>query len=401
MNLRRALPSTHGMYLISSVVVASGSLITISAAFWDVMHHVLNRPESFFTPPHALLYSGIAVALVGSVLTFASWRRLAPTARSVWQFPFRLGILGIFVLVLAGPADFAWHDAFGLDGLLSPPHQMLLTGMFLTAIGPMIAIVRYSSVRLGKSGRPHGALVAFSLLPVWMCATGYLQSYTLPFSQTAYFDFNPDIWFGAVFATASMPFMNATVFVLVARLARLRFGVMSCFGLALLIINAASMPLYNPALVHTAPFYFVTMVPIVAADLLVSIYRSERGLAAAVIGSTFYFMFYPFVTYTYNEVIFGKVISGSVTFHVFFEQLPIVLPLTVGPAIAMGLLGAAFSRRILRRLLLPEEREGWLDAKPSITGRIAGNGTDSDTPAASSNSYQIRKSSLRSTASKG
>jgi hypothetical protein len=46
---------------------------------------------------------------------------------------FELVVAGILMLIAAGPVDFAWHSAFGLDGLLSPPHFVLLMGMIVSS----------------------------------------------------------------------------------------------------------------------------------------------------------------------------------------------------------------------------------------------------------------------------
>ena len=353
--MRKMLPPRQA-YLASNVMISAGSLITISAALWDVTHHLLNRPESFFTAPHALLYSGVLTALAGSALAFFSWRRLDPAAKQAWRFPFRLGMIGIFVLAISGPLDFAWHEAYGLDGLLSPPHQVLLTGMFLAAVAPMLVMTRYGSRMLKVPGRPRSILALFSFLPVWLCANGYFQSFSLPFSQTAHFDFNPDIWLAASLITVSTPFLTGAVFILVSRLAELKFGVMSAFGLALLSINAASMILYNPALAGTAPLYLAAMMPIIAADALASAYKGRALIiSGAILGSAFYFISYPLITYTYNEVVFDKAISGSVILHVFLEQMPIVLPLVALPAAAMGALGALFAAALHGRII-PQDR---------------------------------------------
>ena len=359
-------PHARRIFLSANVVTCLGSLMAITAGFWDIMHHVQRLPESFFTAPHALLYSGVAVTLLGAVLMFLSWRMLDAPSRDSWRFPFRLGILGVFLLVISGPIDFSWHDAFGLDGLLSPPHQLLLLGMMLTAVGPMIAISRHGR---GIPGGVRVGLVAFSLLSVWMTLAGLLHSHTLPFSNTGFFSFNPDVWFAVIIATLAMPFVSATVLLLSAHLTGFRFGVITGLGATLLALCASSLIVSNPALYSTIPFFFLTIVPYIMADILVSRYRSRRALAAAgaIIGSTFYFAFYPFVTYVYNGVIFHKLISGSVTFQVFFEQLPVVLPLVIGPAVVMGILGSALAGRLGRRILPPawQKREAELQTRAS------------------------------------
>ena len=55
---------------------------------------------------------------------------------------FKLLILGTAISVAAGPSDFLWHEAFGVDGLLSPPHLALITGMLINAIAVVVGLAR-------------------------------------------------------------------------------------------------------------------------------------------------------------------------------------------------------------------------------------------------------------------
>jgi hypothetical protein len=43
---------------IPLIIVSLGILLTASSGSWDITNHLLNRPETFFSPPHAGLYSG-------------------------------------------------------------------------------------------------------------------------------------------------------------------------------------------------------------------------------------------------------------------------------------------------------------------------------------------------------
>jgi len=46
--------------------VSVGIALQIGAANWDIMWHGITDVESFFTPPHTVLYSGVALT-IGSV----------------------------------------------------------------------------------------------------------------------------------------------------------------------------------------------------------------------------------------------------------------------------------------------------------------------------------------------
>ena len=55
--------------------------------------------------------------------------------------PTKLVTIGVVMLVSAGPFDFAWHSAFGLDGLLSPSHAVLTIGMAVSSIGALLGVL--------------------------------------------------------------------------------------------------------------------------------------------------------------------------------------------------------------------------------------------------------------------
>ena len=65
-------------------------------------------------------------------------------SKQLFSFPIKLILLGVALLVSSGPFDFFWHDNFGLDGLLSPPHLALIAGMIVSSVGAMVVIVRSS-----------------------------------------------------------------------------------------------------------------------------------------------------------------------------------------------------------------------------------------------------------------
>ena len=128
--------------LSGSILVSFGILLVTVGGSWDITNHLLNKPETFFSPPHAFLYSGVAVTLIGAIVSFIGYRKLT-NINSNFRLPVRLTILGIVLLIGAGPFDFGWHSNFGLDGLLSPPHLTLIIGMLLCSLGGMFGIVRF------------------------------------------------------------------------------------------------------------------------------------------------------------------------------------------------------------------------------------------------------------------
>jgi hypothetical protein len=91
--------------------------------------------ESFFTPWHALLYSGVAAATLVHLLEGRRAGGLRPG--------YGWSLVGGLVVSVAGAADMVWHTAFGveadLEALLSPPHLMLILAGTLVLAGPLRA----------------------------------------------------------------------------------------------------------------------------------------------------------------------------------------------------------------------------------------------------------------------
>jgi len=340
------------IFFVSNLVISFGILLTIVSGGWDVTNHLLNKPETFFSTSHLLLYSGVIVALFGTIIMISQWYKMPIDEKFCYSFSVKLGMIGIPILLAAGPVDFLWHSNFGLDGLLSPPHLTLISGMFLCAVGSMISNLRFGLAYKKKSYSIYHFLVPLAILPVWIVSSAFLYSFSLPFSETEHFDFNPGIYFAAVFATLSMPFLNSTILILTSKLVNYKFGILSITGIFLLIINVANSILPNPALIETIPFYFLTIIPFIAADVILSTSQRRSAIYAAgiIVASTFYFSYFPLITHVYNEVIYDRVVSGSMTSNVYFEMMPVVFPIIIGPAIIMGMVGTGFADKIFWKI---------------------------------------------------
>ena len=106
----------------------------------DGRAHETGAVESFFTPWHAVLYSGAGLALAAIAL-FALRRR---DAGGGWRerLPpgYGLAAVGGVLMIVAGVADMLWHEVFGIEedlaALLSPTHLLLLSGGLLLLTAP-------------------------------------------------------------------------------------------------------------------------------------------------------------------------------------------------------------------------------------------------------------------------
>ena len=325
------------------MLVSLGMLLAAAGGSWDITNHLLNKPETFFAPPHAVLYSGVASAVVGTVLVFSASRSGdGATGKMIW--PVKLVIAGVVMLISAAPVDFGWHSAFGLDGLLSPPHFVLVSGMIVGSAGALAGLAQ-------SAKRLPSVLIVIAILPIWLGASGMIDMFSLPFSESEYFNFNPHPTLGVAVATLAFPFLISACLIGSSALAGKRFGVLSMAGGAFIIIGVLTSIIPNSALTPTIPFYISSIIPIVAADVLLAFSRSRFSLYAAgtIVSLAFFMLYYPLITYTYNEVFESKVVWPSMIAQIYFEMIQNVFPLVAIPTAAMGILGALFIDRLVRK----------------------------------------------------
>ncbi len=112
--------------------------------FLDAYAHA-NIPEleSFFTPWHAVFYSGFA-AVAGWVL-FTVWGHVQDGRRGRAAVPLGYGmtLVALPVFAVSGAIDLAWHELLGIetttDIFFSPSHLGLITAMIVILTTPLRA----------------------------------------------------------------------------------------------------------------------------------------------------------------------------------------------------------------------------------------------------------------------
>jgi hypothetical protein len=177
-----------------------------------------------------------------------------------------------------------------------------------------------------------------------------IDMFSLPFSETEHFNFNPHPTLGVTVATLAFPFLISACLIGSSALAGKRFGVLSMAGAAFILIGVLTSIIPNIALTPTIPFYISSIIPIVAADALLAFSRSRFSLYAAgtIVSIAFFMLYYPLITYTYNEVFESKVVWPSLIAQIYFEMIQNVFPLVAIPTAAMGILGALLIDRLAR-----------------------------------------------------
>jgi hypothetical protein len=127
----------------------------MTGLFLDGSAHDRGLVDSFFTPWHAILYSGFLANAIA--LFVATWRNQAKGYRLWAAIPagYEMSLVGAVVFGIGGVLDMLWHVTFGIErsteALLSPSHMILAVGLFLIVNGPFRAAWRRRDDLLSKN----------------------------------------------------------------------------------------------------------------------------------------------------------------------------------------------------------------------------------------------------------
>ena len=55
------------IFLIGCTLTSFGILLVTVGGSWDITNHLLSKPDTFFSPPHAMMYLGVTISLAGTI----------------------------------------------------------------------------------------------------------------------------------------------------------------------------------------------------------------------------------------------------------------------------------------------------------------------------------------------
>ena len=332
------------------IVSTLGSVMQISGASWDITSHLLNQPDSFFTPSHAMLYTGIGlIAISAGVSSYLLRRKNKIKQYNSISLSFKLLIIGSFLSLIAGPLDYLWHQNFGLDGLLSPTHITLATGMLINSVAVFIGLYGVMN-NISHWKNLAKIFLIPSLCSLWFTSVWYVFIFVLPFSESDFFNFNLDTYSATLIASIFLPLINSIMFLCSSKVFNNTFGYASIIVSLLVLINTLSTIIPTGALLSPLiPWYVVS---ILGASLLADIllnssfirmntkqFKNNKLIASSIIGSIFYFFNYPMIIWTYGTFLHTDLGSLNAVLPTFLNTIVTVTLITVPVGAAMGLIG--------------------------------------------------------------
>lgn len=117
--------------------ITAALFTAVIAGTWDAWWHAALGRESFWSPPHLLLYFSVVTAIGAGIY---GWYQ---TREKTWQ---RL-ILLLLVVPASAPFDDFWHRTFGVEKISSPlivwsPPHVLLIGSIIASFALLLPLIR-------------------------------------------------------------------------------------------------------------------------------------------------------------------------------------------------------------------------------------------------------------------
>ncbi|MDW0200658.1 MAG: hypothetical protein QOA15_06945 [Nitrososphaeraceae archaeon] len=362
--LDRILSRRYEMNITIAILIigTAGSFLQIGGTSWDITSHIMQEPETFFTPSHTVLYTGVGLLTIAAGLSGVMLLRNNDELRKKsFVTAFKLLIIGSAVSLVAGPSDFLWHETFGVDGLLSPSHLALITGMLINAVAVAVGLAR---ITVHISAPSKQRLIKLLMIPgfaaLWVTCTWYVYMFSLPFSNGENFQFNLNPNIAAIIAIIVLPLLSSIIFVTASKTIG-RFGAASAVAGLVMGVNVLANIIPTDGMITSSlPWYLIfAIIPAVAADIILNnaTIRSKIGvresevIAGAIISSTFYVFGYPMLTWAFAiplDMQLGNlqgIEAVAMLTSNFLSTLPTVLAITLVPGALMGMVGAYLSSK--------------------------------------------------------
>ena len=330
--------------IIILIIALFATILQTWGGSWDITSHQLGEPETFFTPPHTVLYSGVGIGLISSIMAGLILLKNRNEKKESFVFGLKLIIIGTAFQIVAGPADYYWHELFGTDGLLSPTHLTLITGILIQTVGVVIGLARLVPQ---KSRLVKPALVfAFGVL--WFLVIGFIFQFVLPISTGDTLDLDPDPYVAAIIAAGAIPFFSAIIFWTSAKSLK-RFGGATLVTMVFVTLNVTSNVIPAEFLWSYIPWFAIPIGLGVLSDALITqkikVGKLGDNIAGAIMGSVFLVYSMPLIGMAYIQFYVFTGVSGYNLLPEFSETLLVILGIMSIPGAIMGWLSTSLARK--------------------------------------------------------
>ncbi len=184
-------------YVWSAAMAVTATTVGL---YWDISWHIGIGRDTFWTPAHLAIQfgavlTGLSCAYLILHTTFAGEGASRDNSVKVLGLRGPLGAFiaawGGFCMLTSAPFDNWWHESYGLDvAILSPPHVVLLVGIFVMGVGGLILTTGQMNLSAAEGRRQLERLLLYSgsllLCLLFMLGYEYIGDQTLMHSAIYY-----------------------------------------------------------------------------------------------------------------------------------------------------------------------------------------------------------------------
>ena len=148
---------------IATILAICGTVIILLGGVWDTASHALRVPDTFWTTQHVTIYVGASMvtssAVVGGFFLFK-------TTNKKMEKGIKIILLGAIMQLAGGYADYNFHERYGIDGLVTPSHITVESGLLLSSIGGLVTLSGFDYGHIRKM--IPVSIVAILLSAAWI-----------------------------------------------------------------------------------------------------------------------------------------------------------------------------------------------------------------------------------------
>ncbi len=298
------------LFVILLIFLFSG----ITGAFWDITYHSLNEVDDFFQPAHLVIYSSLfLVFLVGIIITIICPKK------------FLFAVIPA-CLLLSGYFDLLWHDNFGFDSFLSPPHVML---SFLPILYSFMIFKHFQKLPSSTTNVYSKIGQTISLGVLWLSITFLLLMFSLvsvKSSDTSFYIISPPS-VSLIISFIVMPILSLSIVYYgnVNNINPVYIAVLFAFSLTISTIIA------NPNITFTFPYLLLgTILP-------AFLYNKNKLVGFVLFGGLWMFTYVP---YSFKIILYsltGVIVELKYTLFISSYYLIPYYPLIITSGIYVAL----------------------------------------------------------------
>ena len=154
---------TKTLALVISTLAVSGTVTELLGGIWDASSHAMREPEQFWTIQHVVIYTGVSMIAASAILGLILLVTI--NKNQMLRKGIKIVVLGSVLQLTAGYADSVSHEIYGVDGLVTPSHLVLETGLLLSALGGFIILCHIDR------GKTRKMMVPLAIMTVILSAT--------------------------------------------------------------------------------------------------------------------------------------------------------------------------------------------------------------------------------------